>query len=196
MSNSFKSYLYAFLAGFILVGFLDWFHTYTGVQHYLIDQFAVSKGNWPWFLPFQMGIAGVSILVFWNLFEPKVLDKIMESEIDTGPGTIWVILISCIMIIGGYLEAWNLQDDPHHLTCYLIPYILSIIYVALFHTRRQVLIFIIVGIMGILVESSLLKIGYFEYQQKDLFGLAPAWLLLVYGWVGMFIYRLYVFGKN
>lgn len=185
-----KASLFAFLAGFFLIGGLDFFHTAIGVQTYLIEPTTITSAHWPWFLPLQMGVAGLQLVVIWTFLRKKVIDRIVGPEVQKGPNGKVVIGIASCMILTGYVVAALVQGDPLHLTWYYLMVLGSLVYLTLFHTPQQILAFLLIGILGISVESFLLEIGYFEYAQKDFFGHAPGWLLTVYGWTGVFIHQL------
>lgn len=173
--------LYAFLAGFFVIGALDYFHTAVGVQTYLIEPTTITAAHWPWFLPLQMGVAGLLLVVNWTLTR-KVIDRITGPEQMQGPGNKVLIPLASGMILLGYGVSALVQNDPLHLTWYYLLLLGSLVYLVLFHSRHQLLAFLLIGITGICVESVLLEIGYFEYSQKDIFwtgaGLAVACLWL------------------
>ena len=54
--------------------------------------------------------------------------------------------------------------------------------------------FIFVSVLGPGLECFLLdpRIGYWEFQQKDLFDRIPAWELPLYGWIGFWVNAIVV----
>lgn len=191
------TYLIAFGAGFFGVGLLDCFHSHTGVQFYLIDQFNVTDQNWPWFIPIQMGIAGMVLLFSWRQMYPRLSRHFLGMETRKGPGPKFLFPWSLLMVVAGYVFSWAVNDDPFHLGYYLALYIGSLVYLTLLHSRHQLMAFLLCGIAGVTFETLLLdpEIGYYRFHQQDIFGRAPGWLLFVYGWVGIFIHELTLLDK-
>ncbi len=188
-----KACLWAFIAGALIIAPLDFYHTYVGTEKYLFDNMlTITSANWPFYLPIQMGLIGVAVLIFWTLFRQYVIDPFWEKEIPAGPGSAVLIPASTFFIILGYIIGDVLTGNPYHASVSMLLFMLSLIYVTLFHSKHQILIFVIVALMGPFSEWVLLdpRIGYYEFVQKDFFGRAPFWLFFVYGWVGIFIHQL------
>lgn len=187
-----KASLIAFLGGFILVGGLDLFHTALGVQKYLIDFAVWERFGWPWYLPVQMGVAGLSLYWSWRWMRRVYIDKRLPITEGQEPDYKLVISMSLSGVLIGYIGGYLLVDEPNHMTWYWYGLAVSMIILIFFFSRQQMLAFLLTGISGVIVETILLlpEIGYFEYPQHDLFGHAPAWLPFVYGWVGIFIHQL------
>ena len=195
--------LIAFVGGFFLVGPLDAFHSHTGVQFYEVERFNISflanstGFNWPWFIPLQMGIAGIFLLFNWDL-HVRLLNKWIpaSSEKRANPGFIYIF--GTLMVIGGYILAWVLDENPFHLSYYLSLYVASLLGIALVWERNYLIAFILVGIWGTLFETILLDpaIGYYRFDHWDFWGRSPGWLLFVYGWVGIFIHELCSWMRN
>lgn len=177
----------------MVIGPLDGFHSHNGVQHYLISQFNITDQNWPWFIPLQMGIAGIFLLYGWTQIIPLLSSQFFGEEKRRGPGPKFLFPWASAMVIFGYGFSWAMNEYPSHLGYYLALYIVSLLYLLLLHSRHQIAAFMICGIAGVTFETLLLdpEIGYYEFVQKDLFGRAPGWLLFVYGWVGIFIHESY-----
>ena len=177
-----------------MIGLLDAFHSHTGVQHYLISQFNITDQNWPWFIPIQMGLAGVFLLYSWTQIAPLLTRQFFGEERRRGPGAQFLFPWSAAMVISGYGFSWLMNDYPSHLGYYIGIYIGSLIYLVLLHSRHQIIAFLLCGIAGVTFETLLLdpEIGYYNFSQPDFFGRSPGWLLFVYGWVGIFIHELYL----
>jgi hypothetical protein len=183
----------AFAGGFFLIGLLDAFHSHTGVQFYLVSQFNITDQNWPWFIPLQMGLAGLFLLYSWHQLLPLLCKQFFGLEKRRGPGPKFLFPWSAAMIVFGYGFSWAVNEIPSHLGYYMGLYIGSLLYLLLLHSRHQIAAFMLCGLAGITFETLLLdpEIGYYEFFQKDFFGRSPGWLLFVYGWVGIFIHELY-----
>lgn len=194
-SGSFRASLFAFFAGFVLVGGLDFMHTAIGIQEYITDFQTLPVANWPWFIPFQMGIAGLLLLWGWQISKKNFFEQIVRKDrrvvnrVDK-PGPF--LGISMVMVVIGYLLAWVLFGNSMHINWYLGLYLLSLIVITLSLSKFHILAFLLISITGVVAETLLLDpgLGYFQYQEADLLGRAPAWLLFVYGWVGIFIHEL------
>ncbi len=183
--------LWIFLAGAFLIGPLDLFHTCKDVQTYLIRRALTPQCNWPWYVPFQMGFAGVGMLVYWVIFKRQLSGRFKRRDTQFENDTRILIPVSIGMVFLAYALGFYLMESPWHLNYYLAFWIASVFYLALGHRKIYILAFCLIGVTGLLVESVFISpgagINYFVYTQKDLLGNAPAWLLVVYGWVGVFI---------
>ena len=189
LANWLKPIAWVFIAGVFLVGPLDLFHTCKGVQTYLIRRALTPQCNWPWYIPFQMGLAGVFILVGWVAFKRSLSGRFKRRDSRFEGETGFLIPLAILLEALGYFLGYYLVDSPSHINFYLFFWIGSIFFLALSQRKVYILAFITIGVIGILGESVLLDpaVGYFRYTQHDLLGRAPAWLLFSYGWAGVFI---------
>jgi hypothetical protein len=184
-----KPILSAAAAGAILIGPLDLFHAWTGVERYLISSFTITPANWPWYLPLQMSCIGMGVLISWVLFRIVIADRLIGVEGDRPVPDRITIVLAIIMVSAGYFLSAALLGRDHQPTIFFTLYTASLIFVALYYPPHAVVAFLLVGYAGTLAEALLLdpSIGYYEFAHKELFGRAPSWLPFVYGWVGVFI---------
>ena len=92
----------AFCAGAIVIGPLDFFHTWTGVETYLDASGTMTTARWPWYVPLQMGFIGMAVLVSWTLFRVYVVDRLLGSEPPHRIPDRIVIPLSMVMIAVAY----------------------------------------------------------------------------------------------
>jgi hypothetical protein len=139
-----------------------------------------------------MGAAGVVMCAGWTLFRRSVIDVALPNEQRSGPGSLAIVAVSLVMVVIGYVSSWILLESDRQISLYVVMVLASLIYLTLFHSKQQILAFILIGISGVLVEWILLDpdIGYYEFRHADLFGRVPAWEPFVYGWAGLFIHEL------
>jgi len=170
-------------------------HTLLGVQEYVTDFQLLPVVNWPWFIPLQMGLAGLLLLWGWQVSKKTIFEQIIRKDRRTvnrvdKPGPFMVLAI--VMVLLGYILAWLLLGNAGHLNWYLGLYLLSLIVITLSLSKFHILAFLLISITGVVAETLLLDpgLGYFRYPEPDLLGRAPAWLLFVYGWVGIFVHEL------
>ncbi len=179
-------------AGAILIGPLDLFHAWTGVERYLINRFTITAVNWPWYLPLQMACIGMGVLMSWVFFRILIADRLLGVEGDRPVPDRITIVLAGIMVFAGYFLSAVLLGRDHQPTVFFTLYTASLIFVALCYPPHAVVAFLLVGYAGTLSEALLLdpSIGYYEFVHKELFGRAPSWLPFVYGWVGLFIHTV------
>lgn len=182
----------AFGAGAIVIGTLDFFHTWTGVETYLDAPCTVTTARWPAYLPLQMGCIGMGVLVLWALFRIYVADRLLGAEPPNRLSNRIVIPQCLAMAAGGYFLSAALLGSGNQPGIFFTLYTLSLAFVLLFLSGHQAAAFVLVGFAGTVAESLLLSpsINYYEFAHKELFGRAPSWLPFVYGWVGVFIHRI------
>ncbi len=183
----------AFFAGALMVGPLDLFHTATGFQTYLQHNiFSITPWHWPWYLPLQMGIIGIIVLLGWTMFRRYVVDLIHGPEPDNWTHHWFVYPFSVMIVTGGYVMAWKLMGSADFTTWCVLAFVLLLLPVALWGTRHQLLAFVLIAPTGIFAEWVLLDpaIGYYEFARPDWFGRSSTWLLTTYGGVGLFIHQL------
>jgi len=188
-----KPCFYAFMAGALLVGPLDFFHSITGIQTYLVcNYFAFTRANWPWYLPFQMGTIGLVMVIGWTWYRRLVLNRLIPQDaVRILSNDIW-IPPALAMVIGGYVLAWALVDSAHYTAWFVLLFLVLLILVIMFGSQQQILAFVMTALIGICAEWFLLdpEIGYYEFTQKDWFGRSSSWLLVTYGGVGIFIHQM------
>ena len=85
LSQWIKPLTLAFGAGAIVIGPLDFFHAWTGVETYLDAPCTVTTARWPLYLPLQMGCIGMGVLVFWVLFRIYVADRLLGRRAGPSP---------------------------------------------------------------------------------------------------------------
>lgn len=187
-----KPLLMAFCAGAIVIGPLDFFHTWTGLETYLDAPCTVTTARWPWYLPLQMGLIGVTVLVSWALFRIYVVDRLLGAEPARRVPDRIVIPLSMVMVAGTYFLSAALLGRENQPGIFFTLYTASLVYVILFMSGREAAAFVLVGFAGTFAETILLSpsINYYEFAHKELFGRAPSWLPLAYGWVGVYIHRV------
>ena len=189
----FRAASLGFLAGAILVGPLDFFHTWTGVQTYLVqNRFSVTSVNWPWYLPIQMGLIGIAVAVGWPLIRLYCLEPLIGIEKRSAvPGKVLMPIAACLVAFC-YFLAFLFLDAAHYTSYFVLLYLFFLIIVALFGSRHQIMAFLIISLIGPFAEWVLLvpAIGYYAFKNPDWFGRASTWLLPTYGWVGIFIHEL------
>jgi hypothetical protein len=192
LSQWIKPLVLAFCAGAIVIGPLDFFHAWTGVEAYLDAPGTVTTARWPWFVPIQMGLIGVVVLVSMTLFRLYVVDRLLGSEqAQRIPGRI-VIPLCLAMVAAAYFLSAALLGTEDQPGIFFTLYTLSLIFVILFMSGHAAVAFVIVGFAGTLAETMLLSpsVNYYEFVHKELFGRAPSWLPFAYGWVGVYIHRV------
>ncbi len=184
-----KPILAAAAAGAFIIGPLDFFHTWVGVERYLVSSFTITDANWPWFLPLQMACIGIGVLVSWVVFRMLVVDRMLGAEKGRRVSDRITIILSIFMVVGCYFLSAALLGREHQPTIFFTLYTASLLFVSLFYSGHSVAAFLLVGFAGTLAEALLLSpsIGYYEFAHKELFGRAPSWLPFAYGWVGVFI---------
>jgi len=187
-----KPLLAVAFAGAILIGPLDLFHAWTGVERYLISSFTITAAHWPWYLPLQMACIGIGVLISWVFFRIVIADRLLGVEVDRPVPDRITIVLALIMVVAGYFLSAALLGRDHQPTVFFTLYTVSLIFVALFYSPHVVVAFLLVGYAGTLAEALLLdpSIGYYEFVHKELFGRAPSWLPFVYGWIGVFIHTV------
>ncbi|MBP7738677.1 MAG: hypothetical protein KA369_22065 [Spirochaetes bacterium] len=187
-----KPLLAAAAAGAILIGPLNLFHAWTGVERYLISNFTITDANWPWYLPLQMACIGMGVLVLWVIFRMLVADRLLGAEKGRRIPDWITIILAIIMVSGGYFLSAALLGYEHQPTVFFTLYTASLLYVALYYSGHSVTAFLLVGYAGTFAEALLLapSVGYYEFAHKELFGRAPSWLPFVYGWVGVYIHTV------
>lgn len=187
-----KPLLAAAAAGALLIGPLDLFHAWTGVERYLITRCTITGVNWPWFVPLQMACIGMGVMVSWVIFRMGIADRLLGADgIRRVPDRLTIILC-IVMVSGAYLLSAALLGRDHQPTVFFTFYTASLLFVALCYSGHAVAAFLIVGYAGTLAEALLLapSVGYYEFVHKELFGRAPSWLPFAYGWVGVFIHTV------
>jgi len=187
-----KPLLAAAAAGAFLIGPLDLFHAWTGVERYLITRFTITGANWPWFVPVQMACIGMGVLVSWVAFRIVIADKLLGPDKVRRIPDRTTIITAIIMVAGAYALSAVLLGCGHQPTIFFTLYTVSLLFVALCYSGHAVAAFILVGYAGTLAEALLLapSAGYYEFAHKELFGRAPSWLPFAYGWVGLFIHTV------
>ncbi len=192
LTQWFKPLTLAFTAGAIVIGALDFFHTWTGVETYLDAPCTVTTARWPAYLPLQMGLIGTVVLVSWALFRIYVVDRLVGSEPAQRLPDRIVIPLTMVMVAAAYFLSAALPGTVNQPGIFFTLYTFSLAFVLLFLSGHQATAFVIVGFAGTLAETILLSpsINYYEFMHKELFGRAPSWLPFVYGWVGVFIHRV------
>ncbi len=186
-----KAILYAFSGGFIIIAPLDLLHTYTGVQIYLLDRFLIDALRWPFYIPLQMGIIAIIVLINWTLFRQYLVDKVIDAGIVQNRLN-YLTVMSIFFVISGYVLAVFTEKNPHRIEIFLSIYLISFIYIILFQSKHHVLAYLIIGPCGVAAEWILLFPGfnYYEFVQKDILNRVPIWLPFVYGWVGIYIHEI------
>ncbi len=184
-----KPLLAAACAGAFLVGPLDFFHAWVGVERYLIRSFTVTNANWPWFVPLQMACLGMGVLALWVVFRMLVADPLLGAEKGRRVSDRITIILSIVMVSGCYILSAALLGREHQATLFFTLCTASLLLISLFYSGHSVAAFLLVGYAGTLAEALLLapSVGYYEFAHKELFGRAPSWLPFAYGWVGVFI---------
>jgi hypothetical protein len=184
-----KPLISAACAGAFLVGPLDLFHAWTGVERYHISHFTITDANWPWFVPLQMACIGMGVLVSWVAFRMLVADRFLGAEKGRSISDRTTIILAIVMVSGGYFLSAALLGRGHQPTIFFSLFTASLLFISLFYSGHSVAAFLLVGYAGTLAEALLLApfIGYYEFVHKELFGRAPSWLPFVYGWAGVFI---------
>ncbi|MBU2488254.1 MAG: hypothetical protein KKA60_02570 [Proteobacteria bacterium] len=182
---------WAFLAGAGVIGPLDYFHAATGVEDYLRKIPFTLSHAWPIHVPFQMGLIGVILVLFWTVFHGRVLIPVLGAE-GRRLASLPAVVLSVAGITGGYLAAWILLDSPHYSSWCVLLFSLSLLSVILAGSPHQTAAFVLVALIGIWAEWLLLSpgIGYYRFARPDWFGRSSSWLLPTYGWVGLFIHEL------
>ena len=192
LSQWIKPLALAFCAGAIVIGPLDFFHAWTGVETYLDAPGTVTTARWPWYVPLQMGLIGVTVLVTWALFRLYVVDRLMGSEPAQRIPDRIVVPLSMVMVAAAYFLSaalLGMEDQPG---VFFTLYTVSLGFVILSMSGHQAAAFVIVGFAGTLAETVLLSpsVNYYEFAHKELFGRVPSWLPFAYGWVGVYIHRV------
>lgn len=183
-----KKIIAAFLCGFFVIGTLDLFHVVTGVEIYHSDLCKIFDFNWPCFIPLQMGVASVVILISWMWLSNNWKWLKCEKSKDS----IKVMALSMVIVISVYVASSFLIYNPFRVSIYIFLYVISIGFTAFMFSKKDLSAFILMGIVGVSFESTLSQpcFGYYEFIEKDIFQRTPFWLPTVYGWVGIFINRI------
>jgi hypothetical protein len=192
LSQWIKPSLIAFAVGAIVIGPLDFFHAWTGVETYLDAPCTVTTARWPVYLPLQMGCIGMGALLLWVLFRMYVADRLLGAESLHRLSDRIVIPLCMVMVAGGYFLSAMLLGSENQPGIFFTLYTCSLTFVLLFMSGHQAAAFVLVGFAGTVAEALLLSpsINYYEFAHKELFSRAPSWLPFVYGWVGVFIHRI------
>ncbi|MBN2161129.1 MAG: hypothetical protein JW807_17210 [Spirochaetes bacterium] len=188
-----KPLLLAFCAGVCVIGPLDFYHAWLGVERYFIRHFTVTEVKWPVFLPLQMGLAGAAALVLWALFRMYVVDEFLGEERESRVNDRVTAIICVVMVAGAYLASAALMGDTVRQTGFFFTlYTASLLFVLLTMSGQHAAAFVVVAFAGTIIETLLLApaVGYYEFEHRELFGRVPAWLPLAYGWAGIFLHRI------
>ena len=195
--NTWKKLLsITFITGGVLLGLTDLFHTATGTQIYLFhsDIFMIERFRWPWYLPAQMGMIAVIMVTSWTIIFNRLIYPATElpEAGDIQPFGSLLPAFAIIMILAGFGLGYLTLGYEHHLSLYIVLYVLSLVFISLSFSRYYLVAFLVIGASGPLAEWFLLSpsVGYYEFAQKDLFGRVPGWQLFAYGWGGVFFHWL------
>lgn len=185
-----------FIIGGVLLGLTDLFHTATGTQIYLFhsDILMIDRFRWPWYLPAQMGMIAVIMVVSWTVIFNRFLFPAggVPDDGDAQPLGAFLPAFSILMILAGFVLGYLTLGFQHHLSLYIALYVLSLLFISLSFSRYYLIAFLVIGASGPVAEWFLLSpsVGYYEFVQKDLFGRVPGWQLFAYGWGGVFFHWL------
>jgi len=183
-----KIFLKVFLLGLLVIGPLDYYHTYMGVQKYLLTGYSLTSVNWPWFVAPSMGFASVILLVIWLFINRATKLPQPNTKINKKAALILSLASVCVgYLIPGIIQQWVFQSS-----LYIVATGASLALSLVLLGPKSALAFLTVAFIGPCFEWFALDpaVGYWQFSYPDLFGRVPAWELCVYGWGGVFIEQL------
>lgn len=188
--KSTSSYVSAFALGTVVLGGFDFLYTRAGGQSYSPRWILPPLEIWPWYVPLQMGLVGVSALFLWGRLLPALTRSFGAGPaLQSPPRTVvfpMAMLLLCLAMSFLFL------DHPWHASVFVLFLMLSLGLLAALGNRLEQVAFLVVGLSGGLAEWLLLSPGvdYWQFHHREFFSRLPAWEPSVYGWIGVVVHRL------